>query len=148
MFELPETRILVCGGRRYGIDQYSRFQDNYAVRDTFRLLDEVHALIRIGTLIHGAGVGADSLAGSWAMQRCVICIAWPADWIKHGNAAGPIRNGEMLHAEPQLVIALPGGDGTRDMIRQAERAGVPVYRHSQGSKFVLPDSFVGKHKPS
>jgi hypothetical protein len=50
-----------------------------------------------------------------------------AQWKKHGRAAGPIRNQRMLDkGKPDLVVAFPGGRGTADMIRRAERAGVPV----------------------
>lgn len=45
------------------------------------------------------------------------------------NAAGPIRNQHMLDiGKPDVVLAFPGGRGTEDMIRRAEKAGVPVKR--------------------
>lgn len=53
--------------------------------------------------------------------------ACPADWKKHGKAAGPIRNQSMLtEHKPDLVIAFPLGEskGTRDMIRKAKAAGI------------------------
>jgi hypothetical protein len=55
-----------------------------------------------------------------------------AQWKKHGRAAGPIRNQRMLdEGKPDLVVAFPGGRGTADMIRRAERAGVPVQQVQQ-----------------
>ena len=56
---------------------------------------------------------------------------FPADWIRHGRAAGPIRNEQMLREGcPDLVVAFhddPGlGRGTADMVRRALAAGVPV----------------------
>lgn len=50
-----------------------------------------------------------------------------ADWNKHGKAAGPIRNGEMLK-DADMLIAFPGGRGTEDCIRQAKKKGIPVLR--------------------
>lgn len=147
MFELPETRVLVCGGRKYGIDQYTRWHDSYAEKDTYKLLDEVDVLLHIGTIIQGGGGYADQMAAKWAQLRRIVCVSWPAQWKKHGDAAGPIRNGEMLKAEPQLVIALPGGVGTANMALQAEQAGIPVYRHRQSGRFELPANFAGAHKP-
>ena len=78
-------RVLVCGGRDY--------TDRGAV---FAALDELHAREPIALLIHGAARGADSLGGEWAAARGVPVQAFPADWKKHGRAAGPKRNQQML----------------------------------------------------
>ncbi len=58
-------------------------------------------------------------------MECIVCAA---KWETYGKAAGPIRNREMLLNLPALVVAFPGGKGTADMVRQAERAGIPVRR--------------------
>lgn len=63
------------------------------------------------------------------MDRRVAYLNYPADWEKHGRAAGPIRNEKMLIVgTPDMVLAFPGGRGTADMIRKAEAAGLPVRR--------------------
>jgi hypothetical protein len=113
-----QQRILVCGGR------------DYDDRDQlFRILDAAHLANPVILLIHGAARGADTLAADWALSRGILCQAYPADWAAHGNAAGPIRNRQMLEdGKPHLVIAFAGGKGTADMIRQAEAANVPVVR--------------------
>jgi hypothetical protein len=50
-----------------------------------------------------------------------------ADWAKHGRAAGPIRNKQMLEeGKPDLVVAFPGGQGTANMMSQVREAGVRV----------------------
>jgi len=50
-----------------------------------------------------------------------------AKWSKHGRAAGPIRNQEMIdECKPDLVVAFPGGRGTADMVRRAKAAGIRV----------------------
>ena len=52
---------------------------------------------------------------------------YPADWDKHGKAAGPIRNKQMIdEGKPDLVIAFPGGRGTAGAVRLAKFAGVTV----------------------
>jgi len=63
---------------------------------------------------------------AWAESREIACETYPADWDKHGKAAGPIRNQEMLDQHPDFVLAFPGGNGTADMVARARRAGVPV----------------------
>jgi K+-sensing histidine kinase KdpD len=59
----------------------------------------------------------------------------PAQWERHGRAAGPIRNRELLeqaiaramaHTSPVsiasvLVVAFPGGLGTASLVQQARR---------------------------
>ena len=77
-------------------------------------------------MIHGDASGADRLAGEWAKERCIEVLARPAEWKKHGRAAGPIRNQAMLAEKPQLVVAFPGGKGTADMVAKAKKAGLEV----------------------
>jgi len=108
-------KVLVCGGRD--------FRDSGLVR---RVLDLVHRDGTIGLVIHGDASGADRLSGGWADLRGVPVEKHPADWRKHGRAAGPIRNAEMLGSRPDLVVAFPGGRGTADMVRRARTAGIDV----------------------
>lgn len=85
------------------------------------------AKLDISLLIHGDAPGADTLAGLYAADHGIDCVAFPANWERHGPAAGPMRNQRMLEvAKPELVIAFPGGKGTADMVRRARKAGVPV----------------------
>ncbi len=113
--ETPKV-VLVCGGRNF--------------RDKVRLYDVMNGLnSRYGftTLIHGGASGADTLAGMWAKEWGVSVWVHPADWAKHCNAAGPIRNQDMLErGKPDLVIAFPGGTGTADMVRRAKKTNVQV----------------------
>lgn len=113
-----QQRVLVCGGRDYDDRE-----------QLFRVLDETHAANPIICLIQGAAPGADTLAAEWAAERGVPCDAYPADWVRKGRSAGPIRNKQMLvEGKPDLVIAFAGGRGTANMVKQAEAAGVPVVR--------------------
>lgn len=114
---LRGKRVLVCGGRD--------FNDKEAV---FRALDKLHSTGRVVLVIHGAAPGADSLAAQWAQEHGIRCTACPADWKTHGKRAGPLRNSHMLTLKPDGVVAFPGGRGTMDMIKQAEAAGVKVWK--------------------
>jgi SLOG family YspA-like protein len=109
-------RILVCGGRD--------FSDKQLLFDT---LDRIDVERPISLVIHGAAHGADSFAGEWAMENLKAWAAYPADWTKHGKAAGAIRNRRMLvEGRPDLVVAMPGGRGTANMIKIAHADGVEV----------------------
>ena len=102
---------LVCGGRNFA-DQ-AMFDDVMG-----RLMDMWGCPSKI---IHGAARGADSMADAWGKQLAVDVIACPADWEKHGKAAGPIRNEDMLMKhKPKRVIAFPGCKGTADMVQRAK----------------------------
>lgn len=106
--------VLVCGGRDYA--------DKQAVYD---VLDKYDPTV----VVAGGATGADSLAEDWAKSRQRAIIIFPAEWKKHGKAAGAMRNQRMLRAGPKLVIAFPGGNGTADMVKRARAAGVEVYEH-------------------
>jgi predicted Rossmann-fold nucleotide-binding protein len=109
-------RVLVCGGRDYG--------------NITRVAQELDALVRLHgplTVIEGGAAGADQIARTWAYHVGATIHTFQAEWAKHGRAAGPIRNQEMLEkGKPELVLAFPGGRGTADMVRRAKLAGVPV----------------------
>lgn len=104
-------KVLVCGGRSF---------------DDWSLLNRTLININPTEIIHGRAHGADALAFAWAEINRVKATAVPAEWGKHGKAAGPIRNQQMLDMEPDLVVAFPGGKGTADMVRRAKKAGVRV----------------------
>lgn len=112
------VRVLVCGGR------------DFTDRDfVWWCLDTLNAKKTIELVIHGCAAGADTFAEQWASQKVGECTAYgvPADWKKHGNRAGPIRNRLMLElGKPSLVLAFDGGAGTRDMCAAATAAGVRV----------------------
>lgn len=108
-------RVIVCGGRNY--------RDSEAVNSK---LDQIHAERPIEAVIHGNANGADRLGGFWAKLRGVKCWPVPAQWAKFGRAAGPKRNQAMLGMGVDLVVAFPGGRGTKDMVKRAEKAGVFV----------------------
>jgi hypothetical protein len=108
-------RVIVCGGRDYS--------NSYAL---YEALDALHGATPFHAVLHGNAAGADTLAAAWARSRNVRCWPHPAQWSKFGNAAGPIRNKQMLGQGVDLVVAFPGGKGTRNMIKQANAAGVKV----------------------
>jgi hypothetical protein len=109
------TSVVVTGGRNYD--------------DKAKLF---HVLNSMG-IIHlyvGDASGADALAVEWARYHSIPYTVFKADWDKHGRAAGPIRNGEMLAAAGvnAIVVAFPGGRGTMNCIANALRRGMAVVR--------------------
>lgn len=82
------------------------------------------------TVVHGACRGVDEIAGRCAARMGFAVEPHPAEWDRHGKAAGPRRNEAMLAAGADLVIAfhddLDHSRGTKHMVSIARRAGVPV----------------------
>lgn len=127
--------VLICGGRDMSrTDAWNWLERN--AKDELAFASGRTSSLSIEKIIHGGCRGADEGAGDWAKSEHIPIQVCPADWKKHGKAAGPIRNREMLTVhKPDYVIALPGGRGTADMIRQAEEHGVPVIKakvHERG----------------
>ena len=119
-------RLLVSGGRYYS--------DRPAAYAAF---DLVLGMRPIEVVIQGecpAG-GADKLADEWAILRGLPREPYPVDTKLDGDwpQAGVRRNARMLRlSRPTLVLALPGGRGTADMMRRARAAGVSVWQPYKG----------------
>ena len=71
-------------------------------------------------ILSGAARGVDRLGELWALQNNVKVQRFPALWNKHGRAAGPIRNAEMVALADAIICIHTGGAGSRDVLRQAE----------------------------
>lgn len=108
---------IICGGRA--------FRDYHGL---CRCMSDLVA--RAGCparVVHGDARGADKMAGEWGRSMSITVVPVRAEWAKEGQAAGVLRNQRMLDLyQPALVVAFPGGVGTRDMVRRAQRAGVKV----------------------
>lgn len=110
------TRVLVCGGRDYA-----------DIGRVGAVLGKYHRDAGIDVLVEGGAHGADRLARQWAQSLGISIETYEADWESHGTFAGPMRNRRMLvEGRPDLVIAFPGGKGTRNMMKQARDSGVEV----------------------
>lgn len=106
-------RVIVCGSRKW--------TDREAISS--RLFDLGPSII-----VHGNAAGADRIAGQEAQKLGLLVEPHPADWERHGNQAGPIRNNEMALAGADLCIAFWDGQsaGTKDMMARAKLRGIPV----------------------
>lgn len=109
-------KVLVCGGRDF---------DDALTLGSW--LGGIHKQQGITLLIEGGAKGADFMARKFAEWQGIPVQTFEADWNRHGRAAGPIRNKQMLNeAKPDLVVAFEGGRGTFNMVSQANDAGVKV----------------------
>jgi hypothetical protein len=100
-----------------------------------------------------ASQGLDHLVDEWAMGHegdGVHQVPFPADWSRDGRRAGFLRNGQMIQAHPDRVLAWakpcrkakrscpPGkhpSHGTADCVKQARDAAIPVSFCPTGMKW-------------
>lgn len=59
-------------------------------------------------VISGAARGADKLGEIWAAEHNVPCEHYPADWNRHGKAAGYRRNEQMAESAEALIALWDG----------------------------------------
>ncbi len=85
---------------------------------------------QISEVVSGRARGADRLGEQWAREYGVPIKGFPADWNKHGKAAGPIRNRQMA-CYGEALIAIWDGEshGTKHMIVEARKNNLMVYIH-------------------
>lgn len=107
-------KVIIAGGRNY---QFTA--------DDQRKLDQLHSEWKITEVVSGGARGADRCGEFWANRHGIPIKVFRANWNQYGNAAGPIRNGEMAEYADAVVL-FPGGRGTADMLNQAEGAGLTI----------------------
>ncbi|MEP6710606.1 MAG: DUF2493 domain-containing protein [Candidatus Saccharibacteria bacterium] len=78
-------------------------------------------------IISGGCIGADSLAAQYAKENNIPLTIFPADWLKYGKAAGPIRNEKIVNSCTNM-LAFPANDskGTTNAISRAQKKNIPV----------------------
>ncbi len=107
--------IIVAGGRDF--TDYNLMKDR---------LDFYFKDIK-PTIICGEARGADSLGKKYAQEHGLEVISMPADWEKHGKAAGMIRNVAMSRIADGLVAFHDSkSKGTAHMIQTMRNRGKPV----------------------
>lgn len=116
-------RILITGSRDWR-DQQTVYG---ALADLIRPLPVDQEII----IVNGAcPTGADHMAHEWARGYGAVIEAHPANWVRHGRAAGPRRNAEMvqLGADVCLAFIRNGSPGATHCAALAERTGIPICR--------------------
>jgi len=109
------TRVLICGTRNSG--------------DYVELAEVIMNLPFGSVIIQGMCRGVDVMAKYLGEKYGFDVEDYPADWGKHGRAAGPIRNKQMLDdGKPDIVYAfhpnIAESKGTKNMVNQAKKRGI------------------------
>lgn len=102
-----EYRVLVCGGRKY--------DDKQTVHVQLMALARKHRRL---TVAAGGARGADTLAKRWCEVARIPFVEYAVNIKIDGPwpGAGPNRNRRMYDDfKPDMILAFPGGSGTRNM---------------------------------
>jgi hypothetical protein len=82
-------------------------------------------------IVHGGAPGVDNAFATACYELGIVAEPHLADWKGLGNIAGPERNREMVEAGADLCIdlhrSIETSKGTKDCVRQALAAGIPVW---------------------
>lgn len=115
---------VIIAGTRY------KDKENKIPFDDYNLV--VEAIERSGftitEVVSGTAVGADRLGEQWARANNIPIKEMPADWIRHGNSAGPMRNRQMAEYSDAAVVVWDGkSPGSRNMVENMIRRKKPYY---------------------
>jgi len=110
-------RIIIAGGRDFN--------------DIELLLNSILPILNGDTnveIVSGGANGADRLGEQFAESFELPISKFPANWNKHGKAAGPIRNLEMAKYSDELIVFWDGkSKGTKNMIDTASKLNLVVH---------------------
>jgi predicted Rossmann fold nucleotide-binding protein DprA/Smf involved in DNA uptake len=82
----------------------------------------------ITEIVSGGATGVDTWAMHLATDQGIPVKVLHADWNKHGRAAGPIRNRQMLDYAEALIAVWDGKSrGTANMVGIARAKGIPIH---------------------
>ncbi len=113
---MKEFRLVVAGSRDFNdYNTLSTELDKYlqSVTDTV-------------IIISGCADGFDKLGEKYALQNGLKIERYPAEWIKYGKAAGPLRNKRMAESADAVIVFWDGiSSGTKNMIECAKEVGIP-----------------------
>ena len=107
-------RMVIAGGR----DFKGFYSDSKLIREAVKKYI-------ITEIISGSAIGADAFGERCAEILKIPIKKFPADWIKHGRKAGPMRNKQMAEYT-DYVFLFPGDRGTESMRREALKAGKQI----------------------
>lgn len=113
-------RLIIAGGR-----------DFKPTKTHAEWLDSLYSELLVAgrpitQVVCGMAPGADMFGHRWAKHHGIDVAEFPANWAKHGRAAGPKRNEEMA-VNADGVVLFPGGRGTQSMFEIAKMACLTIW---------------------
>lgn len=112
-------RIIIAGCRDFNDYEKLKSETNIVLR-FYDIKTEI-------TIVSGGCTGADNLGERYAKEYGIPLEIHPAEWDKFGNAAGPIRNEEMIKESDAVLCFWDGkSHGTLSLISLAKKYKKPL----------------------
>ena len=116
---MDDYRVIIAGGREFQDYALLKEKCEYYLQNKLQSDNVI--------IVSGHASGADSQGERFAQEHGLQIELHPADWAKHGRAAGPIRNKEMASVADALIASWDGQSrGTKNMIDQAREKGLKI----------------------
>lgn len=107
-------RTIIAGGRD--------IHDQFFVNSAMEKINWTPTVI-----LCGEASGVDMSGASWAFENEIPVEKYPANWSKHGRAAGPIRNAQMAKKADALVLIWDGKSrGSQSMLNLARKYDLEI----------------------
>lgn len=109
-------KVIIAGSRHF--HSYSFIKER---------LDAYFSKRKPSEIVCGCCEGVDMAGKQYAIENGIPIKYFPANWYKHGKAAGPIRNKEMAEYADCLVLFWDGiSHGSRNMLYIAKKTGLNI----------------------
>jgi hypothetical protein len=107
--------VVIAGSREY----------TYAFRLEKAIADSGFEITEV---VSGCARGVDHMGEVWAAKHGIPITKFPADWDKHGKAAGPIRNEQMSeYADALILLMYPDSRGSANMLKCMQKLNKPYH---------------------
>jgi hypothetical protein len=118
-------KLIIAGSRTI------EWEDAYSsIVESCRLYSSPYynTLINATEIISGMAKGVDEAGEYYAYTYDIGIKRFPADWNKHGKAAGPIRNKQMAEYADALLLIWDGQSrGSANMKKEMQKLKKPIY---------------------
>lgn len=110
-------KLAIVGGRDF--NDYDKVKYNVIRYFTDKETDR-HP--HFNEIVSGGASGADAMGKRLALEWNIKYTEFPADWNKHGKAAGPIRNEQIMQYTDKVIAFWDGeSKGTMSAINLARK---------------------------
>lgn len=106
-------RLIIAGGRECRLTDGERL-----------VLEVLHALYNISTVVSGGAVGIDRDGEVWAAENNIPVRRFPPNYAAHPKSLAPVIRNSQMADYTDACICFRGKRGTADMANKAKAKGL------------------------